>query len=181
MLKTMKVPRRQRRWPPDCPNGPRGPQKNTPKSPGTVENLQTRTPCLSHTRRHACFAVPNFIVLSLAVAFKLGCLSAPEHTNPYDPESPAEIQRLGTITGKVLLERASDHSGVIVLSTGGQTTSTSPDGAFRMNDVRQGVYGLIFFKEGYENVSVSEVPVEIGQTVDIGVIEIRVARGVVVE
>jgi hypothetical protein len=114
------------------------------------------------------------------VLFAAGCATSVDPTNPFDPSATGEKQAKGNVSGSVVLEKSSDPSGVLVSLEGTSLTATTgSDGSFNLTGVKPGVYALLVSKEGYRQERVSGVSVPVGDTVDLGVIAVAVARGVV--
>ncbi|MGB9600033.1 MAG: hypothetical protein ACPL7I_05735, partial [Myxococcota bacterium] len=83
----------------------------------------------------------------------------------------------GTISGKVYLEGASDHSGVNINLTGTAHTAISGvDGSYEIKDIGDGIYEIVFTKPGYKKVS-KPIGVKAYYGADGGVVNLMKARG----
>lgn len=75
----------------------------------------------------------------------------------------------GTITGKVTLEDAKDFSGVTVsIDVLGVSTTTKADGSFVLSNIPDGIYTVIFLKEGWSTIT-QDVSVETGKTATVSI------------
>ncbi|MBI5528405.1 MAG: carboxypeptidase regulatory-like domain-containing protein [Deltaproteobacteria bacterium] len=116
----------------------------------------------------------------VAAALASACATSVDPTNPFDPSASGEKQAKGNVKGSVALERSDDPSGVLVSLEGTSLTATTGSGgSFTLTGVKSGVYALLVTKEGYRQERVSGVSVPVGDTVDLGMIAVAVARGVV--
>ncbi|MGC8928727.1 MAG: carboxypeptidase-like regulatory domain-containing protein, partial [Myxococcota bacterium] len=135
---------------------------------------------------HHRYYLTMVMVLSLLflAALFFSCSTEIESTNPFDPESPKELQRKGGIKGKVVLENVSDISDVkvnISVKDTGFTTITDEKGQFTLTEIPQGRYTLRVMPDdvGYRETEVGNIEVSIGKTVDLGNISVFMKKGTI--
>jgi hypothetical protein len=79
-----------------------------------------------------------------------------------------ELVKPSKITGKVTLEGADDHSGIlVVLQDTMFQAKTASDGSFEIGGLSEGSYVLVASKEGWEQKAI-DVSVGVSEEVDIG-------------
>jgi hypothetical protein len=93
---------------------------------------------------------------------------------------PTEIEEMtltptGSITGTVLLEGESDHSGVIVFVAGTSYAAyTDADGAYTIADVPVGTHTLMAARWGFDTTNIGDVEVTAGSSTNAG--EVSLSR-----
>ena len=84
----------------------------------------------------------------------------------------------GTVSGVVQLAGQDDHSGIVIDVGGGQGTAvTSTDGAFVVNNVREGSYALTARKDGYVTTVLNDVAVTADGDTDVGALTLAPQQG----
>ena len=116
-------------------------------------------------------------------AWLAGCGSL-DHTNPFDPSTPASAQAKATLVGDVSKEALTTPpvlSGVHVSIPGTSFgADTDADGHYAIAGVPQGSYAVQAVASGYDIATVTGIAVSLddgGHTVDVPPIALAIARG----
>lgn len=127
-------------------------------------------------------AVIRWIVLAaLATAACSGDVPA---TNPFDPQSPAEIQRKARVDGAVVLEAAASYAGAKATFTeaGAEgaplvyVAETLADGTFSL-ELPRGAYNATIERQGYAGVQLNGLSLAAGERRSLGTFTLAVGRG----
>jgi len=135
--------------------------------------------------KHFIFGRNVFVLLYIILLiFFVSCSTEIESKNPYDPQTPKELQRKGTITGKVVLENLSDLATTkidVSLKGTSNTTIAEKDGSFKFTEIPAGNYTVRVIPNdvGYREVEVGNIEVGIGKTVDLGNISVFMKKGTI--
>lgn len=105
-------------------------------------------------------------------------------TNPLDPKAPDHIRANGHVTGTIVLEGGGDlaTAQLIAATIEGATrydTTIAPSGAFDI-EVPSGSYHLEATAPGFASAFQNSVTVKPGETLDVGVLSLAIAKGRVV-
>jgi hypothetical protein len=91
-------------------------------------------------------------LLALAASIA-ACSSQLDHTNPFDPEAPPQLQARATLSGRVVLEQvgaaAPDPAGTQISVAGAGGTLTGSDGTWTLQAVAPGTYAVEARRDGY--------------------------------
>lgn len=107
--------------------------------------------------------IKKCFIETFVIGFLIFSCGKLDHTNPYDPKSPLNLQARGSISGKVVLEESQTNEGILVSLKGTSlTTLTDMDGNWKLTDVPAGPYIIVFSKEGWEYLEAREITLGIG-------------------
>ncbi len=128
---------------------------------------------------------PTLAAAAGALAALAAC-RAPEHTNRFDPQTPAELQAKATLRGTVTLEAVGTTAPVLadvtisVTGSGAGGSTTDVDGAWVLGGVSPGTYTVRATRSGYADGYSGGVLVTLDdgdQDVIVPPIALAVARG----
>ena len=127
-----------------------------------------------------------FFFLFLTSLFCSSCSTNPDHKNPFDPETPLPLQSPAKISGKISLEDEPDCSGVSIeikgeyfnrsVVTGKDENDGTGRCGFAILNIYPGTYRIVFSTRYYQAVVSDNVHLGIGESVDLGEIELKLLR-----
>lgn len=105
------------------------------------------------------------VLATLVLPALWACGAKLDHSNPYDPGTPAALQQKGSLSGIVTLEQESDFSGTIVgLADTSIQTQTNADGTFLLTGIPAGRYDLLLTRTSYQAQTVRGINYSLGAT-----------------
>src|SRR5512140_1146603 len=126
------------------------------------------------------------LAAAAATLAALAACGAPEHTNKFDPQTPAELQAKATLRGTVTLEAVGTSAPILadvtisVTGSGAGGSTTDVDGAWVLGGVGPGTYTVRATRGGYADGYSGGVVVTLDdgdQDVTVPPIALAVARG----
>ncbi len=126
----------------------------------------------------------SLVISSLFTALAAGCGSKVTRDNPFDAKAPPSLQAKARLAGAVVLEARATHGGASVTVrevSGGDAALTydatsADDGTFAV-EVPGGTYNVEIAHPGYLGVFLNNVTVQPGETRDLGLNRLTIARG----